>query len=105
MYLSLSTNDRFELSKPKEIKILNEEFKNYLFIKSKDSNIYKKIGMYHIRFENISHMDYQMIDFIKKNGIIDDVYNLYNNIWNYIDKLEQEIEKDEKGISELLDIL
>lgn len=103
--LSLSTNDRFELSKPKEIKILNEEFKNYLFIKSKDSNIYKKIGMYHIRFENISHMDYQMIDFIKKNGIIDDVYNLYNNIWNYIDKLEQEIEKDEKGISELLDIL
>lgn len=103
--LSLITNDRFELSKPKEIKILNEEFKNYLFIKSKDSNIYKKIGMYHIRFENISHMDYQMIDFIKKNGIIDDVYNLYNNIWNYIDKLEQEIEKDEKGISELLDIL
>lgn len=103
--LSLSTNDRFELSKPKEIKILNEEFKNYLFINSKDSNIYKKIGMYHIRFKNINHMDHQMIDFIKINGIIDDVYNYYNEIWIYIKKLELEIIKDEKGISELLDIL
>ncbi|MXO32486.1 NACHT domain-containing NTPase [Apibacter sp. B2912] len=101
----LNSIERFELIEPKTIKILNEEFNNYLFIKYKDSISNKKIGVYHIRFENFNHMDHQVIDFIKKNEIIDDAYNFYNNIWNYIDKLELEIDKDEKGISELLDIL
>lgn len=50
-------------------------------------------------------MDQQVVDFIKIHGIIDVIYNCYTEIWNYIEKLEQEIEKDEKGISELLDIL
>ena len=101
----LSPIERFELFEPKIIKILTKEFNNYLFIKYKDISIENKIRLYHIRFENINHMDHQMIDFIKIHGILDDAYNFYNNIWNYIEKLELEIEKDEKGISELLDIL
>lgn len=101
----LSPIERFELFEPKIITILTKEFKNYLFIKYKDISIKNKIRLYHIRFENINHMDHQMIDFIKIHGILDDAYNFYNNIWIYIKKLELEIEKDEKGISELLDIL
>lgn len=101
----MSPIERFELFEPKIITILTKEFKNYLFIKYKDISIKNKIRLYHIRFENINHMDHQMIDFIKIHGILDDAYNFYNNIWIYIKKLELEIEKDEKGISELLDIL
>lgn len=101
----LSPIERLELIKPKTIKILNEEFNNHLFIKYRDISINNEIGINHNRFENINHMDHQVIDFIKMHGIIDDAYNFYINIWNYIEKLEQEIEKDEKGISELLDIL
>lgn len=101
----LSPIERLELIKPKTIKILNEEFNNHLFIIYRDISINNEIGINHNRFENINHMDHQVIDFIKMHGIIDDAYNFYINIWNYIEKLEQEIEKDEKGISELLDIL
>lgn len=94
----------FEYENFKKIYINNEELNKYLLIKSEDLEI-NKFGFYHIYLKNINYMDYHMVDFIKINGIIDDVYNLYNNIWNYIEKLEQEIEKNEKGISELLDIL
>lgn len=66
---------------------------------------YFENNAFSIKLENINHMDQQVVDFIKLHGIIDVIYNCYNEIWIYIKKLELEIEKDEKGISELLDIL
>lgn len=87
--------------------ILQKKFIKFLEINSdKEKQLkYFEKHTFNVKLEDINHMDYHLVDFIKINGIIDDVYNLYNNIWNYIDKLELEIEKDEKGISELLDIL
>lgn len=86
--------------------ILQERFIKFLEINSDKEKIkYFEKHTFSVKLEDINHMDNQVIDFIIKQGIIDVIYNYYNEIWIYIKKLELEIEKDEKGISELLDIL
>lgn len=86
--------------------ILQERFIKFLEINSDKEKIkYFEKHTFSVKLEDINHMDYQVIDFIIKQGIIDVIYNYYNEIWIYIKKLELDIEKDEKGISELLDIL
>lgn len=85
---------------------LQERYIKFLEINSDKEKIkYFEKHTFNVKLEDINHMDYQVIDFIIKQGIIDVIYNCYNEIWIYIKKLELEIEKDEKGISELLDIL
>lgn len=86
--------------------ILQERFIKFLEINSDKEKIkYFEKHTFSVKLEDINHMDQQVVDFIKIHGIIDVIYNCYNEIWIYIKKLELEIEKDEKGISELLDIL
>lgn len=86
--------------------ILQERFIKFLEINSDKEKIkYFEKHTFSVKLEDINHMDYLVINFIIKQGIIDVIYNYYNEIWIYIKKLELEIEKDEKGISELLDIL
>lgn len=86
--------------------ILQERFIKFLEINSDKEKIkYFEKHTFSVKLEDINHMDQQVVDFIKIHGIIDVIYNCYNEIWIYIKKLELKIEKDEKGISELLDIL
>lgn len=87
--------------------ILQENFITFLkrYSHNEKQLKYFENHAFSIKLENINHMDQQVVDFIKINGIIDVIYNCYNEIWIYIKKIELEIEKDEKGISELLDIL
>lgn len=86
--------------------ILQERFIKFLEINSDKEKIkYFEKHTFSVKLEDINHMDQQVVDFIKIHGIIDVIYNCYTEIWIYIKKLELEIEKDEKGISELLDIL
>lgn len=105
----LNIIDKFDKFLSRKYLIINEEFNNYLLTDFEQNKFLDKKASafeYKVELKNINNMDHQVINFIKINGIIDDAYNFYNNIiWNNIDKLEQEIEKDEKGISELLDIL
>ncbi|WP_303849589.1 NACHT domain-containing NTPase [Apibacter mensalis] len=85
---------------------LQERYIKFLEINSDKEKIkYFEKHTFSVKLEDINHMDYLVINFIIKQGIIDVIYNYYNEIWIYIKKLELEIEKDEKGISELLDIL